>query len=49
MVKSGQGLPFGGQSLPKGGDAMVTYAELMQFGTLIVGIVTLCVVILRKK
>lgn len=39
----------GGRSLScKGGDHMITYAELFQFGILVVEIVTLCVIIHKR-
>jgi len=44
------GLPLGGQSLSrKGGDRMVTYAELFQYSLVVIGIVTLCAALMRKK
>jgi len=34
---------------PEGGDRMVTYADLFQYSLVVIGIVTLCTAIMRKK
>ena len=33
----------------EGGGAMITYSELFQFSLVIIGIISLCVTIMRKK